>query len=297
MDDVLTLRTLPARFLVPRVSDVRFDPSGRRLVAATNSTDCFQWDVAAKRSSTWALPGAIRAAYTVSGDSVVAVLSQGGIALLDAATGATLRSSQIRPDEGTVLAIDATGRLAATGGADSLVRIWSLPELATVATVEPGFPIRALAFLPDGSAILAGGDGGRLAALKAPGWTIEKTTEAGTGAIVGIAVHRDSRIFATCADDGEIRRWDRTQAEPGTLVFKNPDPTDCITLSPDGTRLAIGTWNTLVRIIDFSAAREVLALYGHTSRVSAVTWSPDGNLLVSAAHDGTVRVWDGGEGE
>ncbi|KAL9607560.1 MAG: hypothetical protein Q9167_007535, partial [Letrouitia subvulpina] len=37
-------------------------------------------------------------------------------------------------------------------------------------------------------------------------------------------------------------------------------------------------------------------LEGHTGRVSAVTFSPDGQLLASTSYDNTVRLWDGATG-
>ena len=36
---------------------------------------------------------------------------------------------------------------------------------------------------------------------------------------------------------------------------------------------------------------------GHTSRVTALAWSPDGKRIASANFDKTVRIWDGGNGK
>src|SRR5258708_14039206 len=35
---------------------------------------------------------------------------------------------------------------------------------------------------------------------------------------------------------------------------------------------------------------------GHTSRVTAVTWSPGGTQIATASYDKTVRVWDASQG-
>ena len=69
---------------------------------------------------------------------------------------------------------------------------------------------------------------------------------------------------------------------------------ESLTLSPDGTLLAIGgtwpeqriqIWNVITHalIVDFS---------GHKSDVESVAFSPDGTILASGSYDGTTLLWD-----
>ena len=41
----------------------------------------------------------------------------------------------------------------------------------------------------------------------------------------------------------------------------------------------------------------LFASYGHSSRVTALAWSPNGKWLASASYDKTVHVWDGNNGK
>ncbi|MYK41387.1 MAG: T9SS type A sorting domain-containing protein, partial [Gemmatimonadetes bacterium] len=46
------------------------------------------------------------------------------------------------------------------------------------------------------------------------------------------------------------------------------------------------------RLWDVSSEQEIATLQGHTDRVTSVSFSPDGQTLVSGSLDQTVRLWD-----
>ena len=39
--------------------------------------------------------------------------------------------------------------------------------------------------------------------------------------------------------------------------------------------------------------QEILTLRGHTHAVMSVAFSADGKSIISSAHDGTLKIWDG----
>jgi hypothetical protein len=70
-----------------------------------------------------------------------------------------------------------------------------------------------------------------------------------------------------------------------------------VAFSPDGGRLASGSYDGTVRVWDAASGQPLLSLQGHTGGVASVAFSPDGRLLASGSYDKTLKVWDAGTGQ
>ena len=66
--------------------------------------------------------------------------------------------------------------------------------------------------------------------------------------------------------------------------------------SPDGSRLASGSKDGMLRIWDANTGICLLTLAGHKDMICSVAYSQCGTTLASASHDKSVKVWDANTG-
>jgi len=79
----------------------------------------------------------------------------------------------------------------------------------------------------------------------------------------------------------------------GAIHAQVPQGIVSVEISPDGTRLAIGGTNELLKIVDRTTGVDQLVLSGFSGSVFDVSWSPDGTRLASAhPGDDSARIWN-----
>ena len=70
-----------------------------------------------------------------------------------------------------------------------------------------------------------------------------------------------------------------------------------VAYSPDGARLAIGSADGTVTVVDTDTGQELLNFAEHTGPIWRITFSPDGKRLATASDDKTAKVWDAATGQ
>ncbi len=86
----------------------------------------------------------------------------------------------------------------------------------------------------------------------------------------------------------------------GTTLLTYRGHTSAVTTlawSPNGGRLASGSWDCTVQVWDAATGKRLLRYQGHSTGVTAVAWSPDRKTLASGSEDGLVQVWDAASGQ
>jgi len=172
--------------------------------------------------------------------------------------------------------------------------IWNSRDGSVVAELPGTKPGRAI-FSDDGRRIYSGEADGSLAIWE---WTngVARGPQrlASKDAEIQPLVSRGSRIF--------VGHTNRTVTEISLdpmrelRSFHTASAPLSLTLSPDGRKLAAGTFLGAVYMWDLENGRTI-ELKGQTRLVGGVDFSPDSRLLASASRDGSTRLWDVSTGQ
>ena len=210
------------------------------------------------------------------------------VRIWQAASGTLVATLAAHSDQVPSLAWNLDGSQIATGSRDKTVRIWDVTTGELLATLDGHeFFVSSVAWSPDGTRLAS-------AASDSSGefilWDVEtrqQLTRIPTAAgEPRIHWSPDSRLLTAA---GAIY-----DANTGSKVSTS-NVGDRARWSPDGQWLAVPDGNVVsIRTRLGDEAR--ITLKGHSDRVRAVDWSPEGKFLVTGGNDNTVKIWDGSTG-
>lgn len=161
-----------------------------------------------------------------------------------------------------------------------------------------------LAFSPDGTLLASGSrdntpDGiGNIRIWNVFDGALEYIIE---GGLYGLAFSPDGQLLSAVSGNGELQLWRVSDGEKlrtpeyyeSLDYLSNPFMNVAsIAFSPDGTQLAIGYFDSKVRILDIQEFQILYILDGHESTAMSLAYSSDGSMLSSGSWDTTVVLWE-----
>jgi WD40 repeat protein len=208
----------------------------------------------------------------------------------------------------TAVAAAKNTTLMAAGGADSIIRLYTVNDGKIVATLKAPAAVRNLAFTPDSQALVALCEGGAI-----QGWNVafqpgqppppefaKPAQSYAGGAAVDIAFGPAAGLFFTAGNADPLRVWRYAGAAP-TKNFPHPNLVDCVAFSPDGTQLATGCHDGRLRTFDIAKGAVLRDIAAHVmpmpSAIYCLAWSPDGKSLVTGSYDHTLKIWNAADGK
>ena len=244
------------------VIGLKFSPTGKHLVSAGTEGELFLWDVEHwKKQHSLQMPEKELSKYPKG--AIVARWQMGDIRVA------------FHPDGNRVAAISYNDK----------ARIWD---------VESGEHLSTLP-LPENmeDAPMYKGEPELIQLLKDPNQRRRKK-----GLLRSIAFSPCGTVLA-CGREHEVILWDTTSLQIRMVIcLAEASSEPCaLTFSPCGGYLAVGSWwcrteKVPVQLWEITTGECLHTFLGHYTDIQDLAFSPDGTLLASGSHDGTILLWD-----
>ena len=224
----------------------------------------------------------------------------------------------------SAVAFSPDGTRVATGSDDGSARVFDAATGAQIYRLDQDGTVSAVAFSPDGTRVATGSDdraargcSTRRPARRSPAWTTTTRVRGGVQPGRDPGGHRQlrwqragvrrgdrhgdlppgPRQWGVCGgvqpgrDPGGHRQRRRSQragvrrATGAEIARLDHDgAVSAVAFSPDGTRVATGSYDGSARVFDAATGTEIARL-DHDDSVSAVAFSPDGTRVATGSYD------------
>ena len=271
-----------------RISGLAWHPRDPVLATASQDGTIRVWDaLSPSTGDEVVLPERLELGTVLPDGDLLLAGPHPGWSRWSAETGdAELRVSQYG-DAIHVVEVDPTSGLVVAGCKSPWVELYTVDGLFRRRLPHHG-PVYDVELHPSEPLLFAGGPH-RLAVWDTDSWELvaEETVE--TVVYQTLARPSDGALL-TCGTSGLLRERDPRTLRVLRSVEIGPGRTRAA-LSPDGTLLATGGDDRVVRVWDADSLDLLHEFSGHADSVRTVTFTPDGKQVASGGRDQTVRLW------
>jgi WD40 repeat protein/tRNA A-37 threonylcarbamoyl transferase component Bud32 len=277
------------------VTSVAFAPDGKRLASAGRDHRIVVWEVPEGRPlRSWLAHSDVvhDVAFTPDGRWLVSAGKDRSARLWDVASGTVKAACGGRADL-LSLAQSPDGQTVALGGYGTHVTLWTVPDGPRI-DLPVSWPVRALAFAPGGSQLVAACDSGMLSVWDVsnggrdvrPYRTLRQVGGKGRAAVFA----RQGALLVTASEEGgTVEFWDPARLGGCERIPSLPPGVGDVALSADGR--AVSGHPDQVCLLDL-ANRQIESTLPVPAGVHGVAFASDGRIVAAACADHQTRLWD-----
>ena len=288
-----------------KVTSVAVSRDGRCMVSCSRLGTVRRWDVKTGIGIEIPLTSfryVVEAvAISDNGDLIAAGCSDGIVRLRGKKIGepARIQIGEYRRQINSV-AISSDGLRIVTGSSDKTVRVWDTLSGKQVMDALCGHSclVTSVAISGNGQWIVSGSSDSSICIWDVPsGKKVRDKLHGHTDSVSSVAVSDDCRVVASASSDKTVQLWDMSQKNPRRrriVLCGHKDSVTCTVLSNDGANVVSGSSDRTVRLWDLSGVKSG----DHSDKkiqeekISALSASPDGMVVVGRHEDGFLHVLD-----
>jgi len=211
------------------------------------------------------------------------------------------------------LVLSPDNSMIAAGANDGRIYLWDTQQEWTPSILSRHKrAILGLAFTPDSATLVSASRDGEIRFWDIDTGDVRQTIDV-EARLNDVSLARDGSALGAVGEDGVIRVFDLSSGELTQSLGPNPNGTQAVALDANGTLVAAGDgtgiqiWDTrtgdLMHTLTTYCEDETKATraaceeaeedwLGHEEQVTALAFSPDGQILASGSADTSIIFWD-----
>jgi WD40 repeat protein len=212
-------------------------------------------------------------------------------------------SESVLTDRVTALAFSPDGEILATGGGEPSrngeLMLWDVSERSLVREIEEAHSdtIFDIDFSRDGTFLVSGGADKFVKVFRVEDGSFVRSFEGHTDHVLGVAFKADGSSLASSGSDNAIKIWNTETGEQRRTISNYSKQVTSVQFIGVTENLVSSSGDKSVKFHRAGNGQNYRTFGGGEDFMYAALATRDESLVIAAGEDGTVRVWDGSNGQ